>query len=219
MPIFRPIALFVAAALIAGCAATDDGQQTQVEGTAIGAGIGALLGCALGAAIIGEGGCLTGAVVGGGAGALAGFGVGTEIADRKQKYANLEDFYDAQIDQTEKLNRELARRNRELEIGIRWSNTEIALLKRDIRQGRATQAQLRAKADAVERERKAAQETLTAAKEELEVKQAVLANAQRTSIGRRTIDQLKAEVEELNEQIAALSNNLVALGQTRSSAI
>lgn len=88
---------------LAGCAT--DQQRTKTQGSAFGAGVGAVAGGALGALV----GALTGnaenigrfAAIGAGvgllAGGVAGYNWGENVARKKAEYANAEDYLDASI--------------------------------------------------------------------------------------------------------------------------
>ena len=73
------------------CANTSDGRLAQGQGTAIGAGGGALIGALIGGR--------KGALIGAGVGGLAGFAYGTHIANKKAQYKSTEEWLDACIAQ------------------------------------------------------------------------------------------------------------------------
>ncbi len=87
----------VGAAMLAGCAETQEGRTTQAQGTGIGALLGAAVGAGIGAATGGGRGAATGAVAGALIGGSAGFVYGTHVADQKAKYARAEDWLNACI--------------------------------------------------------------------------------------------------------------------------
>jgi len=207
-------------AILSGCASgMSDANRTRAEGTAGGAAVGAAAGAIIGAIVGGGRGAAIGAGIGAAVGGAGGFIVGNEIAKRKQEYANLEDFYDAQIAQTEEFNRALAARNQNLRETIDIREAEIAQMKRDISAGRTTQAQLKVKATQIEREEQSARTALKAAQDELEVQQEVLADAQASGASRQQIAELEDNIQQLNVNIGALNQNVIALGQMRSNAL
>jgi hypothetical protein len=91
------ITAVVSAAMLAGCAETQEGRTTQAQGTGIGALLGAATGAALGAATGGGRGAAIGAASGAAVGGAAGFAYGTHVATQKAKYARAEDWLNACI--------------------------------------------------------------------------------------------------------------------------
>jgi hypothetical protein len=98
------VSLITLIALFSGCAATQDAQQTQAQGTGLGAVGGAALGALLGYATGGASGAARGAIAGGIAGAALGFAYGTNVANEKAKYANAEAWLDGCIASAKKAN-------------------------------------------------------------------------------------------------------------------
>ncbi len=124
------------------CANTSDGQLAQGQGTAIGAGVGALAGNLIGRNT-------QGTLIGAGIGGLAGFAYGTHVANKKASYASTEDWLDACIVQAEgkrkeavayndRLNRELTRLRSEVRVAKAANDrSKLASLKRQIGSERA----------------------------------------------------------------------------------
>lgn len=78
---------------------TSDATTTQVQGTAIGAVGGALLGAGIVALAGGDSkAIIAGAVAGGVAGGVAGFAWGNSIVKQKEQYAQAEDYFNAHIE-------------------------------------------------------------------------------------------------------------------------
>jgi len=123
-------ALFITLCFLSGCAAkggdpnapaTDDATRTKTEGAAFGALLGGLLGAATGAALS-PGNRGSGALIGAGIGAVgggaAGYVYGSNVAERKQKYANEEDRLDGEITVVKKYNADLQQQNTALASNI-----------------------------------------------------------------------------------------------------
>ncbi len=125
------------------CADMSDREVTQAQGTAIGAGAGAILGQVIG-------GNTQSTLIGAGIGSLAGLAYGTHVANKKASYANTEDWLDACIVQAEdtrkkavayndRLNNQLARLRKEVQIAKAANDQrKLASLNREIRSERAT---------------------------------------------------------------------------------
>lgn len=120
----KHFAVFMAITMGASqCANTSDGRLAQGQGTAIGAGAGALLGAALG----GRQGALIGAAVGG----ATGFAYGSHIANKKAQYKSTEEWLDACIAQANTKRREAVAYNRQL-------NNKLASLQNQVRMAKAS---------------------------------------------------------------------------------
>lgn len=128
---------------LAGCETmenTDDSTRTKTEGAVAGAVVGALLGAAIGGDAKGA---AIGAAIGGGTGYL----IGSEVAKRKQQYANTEDFLNAEIGRTQQLNAD-ARAYHE------QTRNEIAALDREAKDLRAKYSQGKVKSDKLNKKRR-----------------------------------------------------------------
>jgi hypothetical protein len=118
------------------CASTPDGRKTQAQGSAIGAGAGAIVGGLIG----GRAGALWGAGIGG----AGGFAYGTHVANKKAQYKTTEAWLDACIVEAEskhkaaiacndKLDRRLGQLQREVRAAAAASDkAKMASLKREI---------------------------------------------------------------------------------------
>ena len=133
-------ALFVTLCFLSGCAAkggdpnattTDDATRTKTEGAALGALLGGLVGAATGAALS-PGNRGSGALIGAGIGAVgggaAGYVYGSNVAERKQKYANEEDRLDGEINVVKKYNSDLQQQNTALASNINDLKQRIQIL-------------------------------------------------------------------------------------------
>lgn len=122
------IVILVISTMVVSCAGMKDSTRTKVEGTAAGAGIGALVGAGLGAVIGGK----EGAAIGAGAGALlggaVGYGAGTLIANKKEQYATEEERLEAEITIVAQHNRELDDYNEKMTAKINDMKKEILVL-------------------------------------------------------------------------------------------
>lgn len=99
---------------LSSCAATKDGRLTQTQGTAAGAGIGALGGLLLAAATGDTRTIATAVIAGAAAGAIGGFAYGTDVAKKKANYIRQEDFLDMAIVQAEKDHQLAVKNNNQL---------------------------------------------------------------------------------------------------------
>ena len=100
------LVILIAVMALSGACATK-GQET----VATGAGVGAVIGGVLGYIVGGRSGAALGAALGAGAGAL----VGNEVDNEQKKYASQEQWLDAQITQTNNLNRRALAHNKAME--------------------------------------------------------------------------------------------------------
>lgn len=132
--------LFVTMCFLSGCAAkggdpnapkTDDATRTKTESTALGALLGGLVGAATGSALS-HGNRASGALIGAGIGAVAGgaagYVYGSNVAERKQQYANEEDRLDGEINVVRKYNTDLQEQNTALASNIKEMEERIKLL-------------------------------------------------------------------------------------------
>lgn len=205
MAIVKNLCAFGLAAslVLAGCATTEDGQRTQREGALVGAGLGALIG----GLIAGEEGALIGAAVGG----AAGFGVGSEIANRKEEYASAEEFYDGQIAHAQRVNRELANANLRLAEQNNQRRIRVAQMTRAAADGRADRAAVRAERAEIRRERKGLENQIAAVEKEIKIQEQVIAEIR--GAGGSTVasaDDLEREVVAMRAHVTDLQRELSA---------
>ena len=115
------ITAVITVGLLSGCETTmSDQNRTRTEGAAAGAVIGGLLGWAIDR----ERGAAIGALLGAG----AGLAVGDQIARRKQQYATTEDFLEAQIVDTARLNADARAHNNQMRQDTRRLDREAQAL-------------------------------------------------------------------------------------------
>jgi len=195
------ISIVVSLSLI-GCVTNesmDDQTQTKVEGTAIGA----LLGAALGAAIGGSDGALIGAAVGAGSGYL----IGNEVAQRKAKYASNEDFLDGEINNIAEYNKTARSYNKSLTKEIKSLNTQVASLEKKYKQGKIDKSKLEAKKKTVEKHMASNSQMLDDLEKEYKVNVSILDERKQTN------GAADPYVKKLKKEITALKNNIKALQQ------
>lgn len=182
--------------LIGGCATSE-----ETQGTAIGAGAGAIIGGLLGAAVAGDGnkteGALIGAAIGAGAGGLAGNAWGKSVAEKKARYRNERDFLSAEVSEARAKRQAAEAQNRRLE-------AEIAQLK----QQRDTYA---AQTTAISTKRAELTRTITAADKDLTDEIAKREEAARQSGASRGSTELAA----LNDEIQKLKQQRKSLQERR----
>lgn len=195
-------ALFMAITIGATqCANTSDGRLAQGQGTAIGAGAGALLGAALG----GRKGALIGAAIGG----AGGFAYGTHIANKKAQYKSTEEWLDACIVQANTKRREAVAYNHQL-------NNKLASLENQVRMAKAAgdKSKLVSLKREIGTERVAAQKQASTFGKEAEMQQSAVKQAggkggSRLSSLRESANGIETQVSIMNkgvERYAALES-------------
>jgi hypothetical protein len=192
---FGPMVLVL---LSLGACGTDDQQQTAIGGAAVGAAAG----CGVGAVVSGEGG--TGCAVGGVLGGAAGLAAGSQVAERKRGYADREEMLDAEIDDAERLNDDLAGRNASLRDEVRERRRRAEVLEAALASGRASSEDRDEELEEVRARVEAAEETLARARDELEAKQALLEDA-RDEGEQGEVDDYADEVAEMRRHVDELS--------------
>lgn len=183
------------------CAGTADGRLAQGQGTAIGAGAGALIGAALG----GREGALIGAAIGG----ASGFAYGSHIANKKAQYKSTEEWLDACISQAESKRRDAVAYNRKLD-------NRLAQLQREVRTAAAAgdKAKLSTLRREISSERSDAQKQAATYTKEAEmqrsaIKEAGGQGASRLSSLRKSTSGIETQVSIMNkgvERYAALES-------------
>ncbi len=194
---------------LGGCATNepmDDQTRTKVEGSAIGA----LVGAAIGAAIDGRQGALVGAAIGGGAGFL----IGNEIAKRKAQYASEEDFLDGEIQYVAEYNRNAADYNAKLAAEVKRLEKTANRLAARYKQGKADKAALIAQRDEVRKQLEKSRQMLADLEQEYKLNQQVL-EEQRKRAGAADPDvkRLEREVAELKRNIEKLQRSTEQLAR------
>ena len=175
------------------CANTSDGRLAQGQGTAIGAGAGALIGAALG----GRQGALIGAAIGG----ASGFAYGSHIANKKAQYKSTEEWLDACIVQANSKRKEAVAYNRQL-------NNKLASLQNEVRIAKASgdKAKLVTLKRQIVSEKSAAQKQVSVFSKEAEmqnsaIKQAGGAGGSRLSSLRSSTNGIETQVSIMNKGV------------------
>lgn len=198
-----------------GCATTGGGTSTQAEGATMGAILGGVIG-AVACDSHNRAGCMVaGAVLGG----AVGFVAGQVVAERQKQYANQEEFYDAQIEQTAQLNQALSDKNRNLRKSIQRDQRHINKLLSRYNQGKASRQELLAAKSNLDKKRSENEKVLAQAKQELEVQQEVYkqmqqqgqAQRQRLNQQKRAVAGLQTEVNDLQQNIELMATSSAAV--------
>ncbi|MGH8588909.1 MAG: YMGG-like glycine zipper-containing protein [Gammaproteobacteria bacterium] len=152
--------------LVAGCATP--GQQATTEGTAGGAGIGALIGAAVGAAVGGGEGAAIGAGAGALLGGVAGYSYAQNVQSRRNALAGRENDLDAQLRFAEGVNQDTQEANRRLAQEIRNSEDKVNALAARTQQHQATQRELESQRQELSKKVKAAEDQHALAAQQLD---------------------------------------------------
>lgn len=191
-------------------------DTTTGQGCALGAGAGLLLGGLLSGW---DGETMAWSTLGGAAlGCSAGY-----ILNERRKAAKSEvDFYDQQIAITRDTNQGLAQENKNLKAQLARNNKRIAALEKQRAAGQSTKAAAQKDYDRAVADAKKAEDTLAAAKKELEVQEAALkdfqkspneASRSRVRTLQTEVDTLRLYVQDLEKQSAEMASQRDALGQ------
>lgn len=209
------LGLVVTLTLSGGCATTGGGTSTQAEGATLGAILGGVIGAAACDSHDRAKCIATGAVIGG----TVGFVAGQVVAERQARYANQEDFYDAQIQQTAQLNQALSTKNRNLRKSIQRDRRHISKLMARYNQGKASRQELLTAKANLDKQRTQNEKVLADAKRELEVQREVYkqmqqqgqAQRQRVKQQERVVTGLQAEVNDLQQNIELMATSSAAV--------
>ena len=187
---------------ITSCADSADGRTTQLQGTALGAGAGGLLGAIAGNQMGSRG---TGALIGAG---LGGFMYGTHVANQKNQYKTTEAWLDACIADANRKHQDAVAYNRKLD-------QRIASLKNEIRLAKANQE--RAKLSALKRE--IAAEEAKAEKQAAELKKEIDLHARAASEAPKSskTSALRSKSAELDTARRVTGQRRQVLAQLRTS--
>ena len=194
-----------------GCATTGgDRQRTQKEGTAVGAGLGALAGGIIGYALGGRKGMLAGAAIGGAGGALAGHTYGKHVADEKEKFANEEAWLNECIASAEKINKETLQYNQALASEITDLDNQCAQLSEKYKHKSVTKQSMSTKKGQIDAKKTEVEEKIKRVQFEVENQEKVLANANKKG---KTgyAETLNEKISALNQQIKELESHTEAL--------
>jgi chromosome segregation ATPase len=194
--------------LVTGCATT--GQQATTEGTAAGAGIGALLGAAVGAAIGGGEGAAIGAGAGALLGGVAGYSYAQDIQSHRNALRGREDSLDAQLDFAQRVNESTQDANRSLAQEIRDSEDKVNALAVKTQQQQATQGELESQRQELSKKVRAAEDQHALAAQQLdELKQF----RSRQSQDSPELDVQIARLETTLQEVKTNTTRLASLSQ------
>ena len=192
---------------LVGCAnIKDDSTRTKTEGTLLGGGLGAGLGALVGGLAGGSQGALIGAGIGLGVGALGGFFVGKHVADKKAEYASREDWLDACIEHSERLNAETRQYNAHLRHDIQVLDKQSASLAAEYRNRKISRDKLRAAQNDSKRLLNDSQKTAAQLEKE-RAKQRQVANEARSLGDTRRAKKLDQEIAKLDKEIKQMREN------------
>jgi outer membrane lipoprotein SlyB len=190
--------------LATGCAAQN--QKAHTEGTAAGAGLGALLGAGLGAAFGGDTkGALIGATAGALLGGIAGYSYTDNIAKRRAALTGKESDLDARIAFAHGVNEDTQKFNEQLASEINESEAKVNALATQYKNQQITQQQLEAERQTLKNKVQNAEQQVKLAGEQLDDLKRF--RSQQTA----SSDTLDIEVTRLEGQLAQLKTNTTAL--------
>ncbi|MCF8088843.1 MAG: hypothetical protein K9K63_07360 [Desulfotignum sp.] len=184
--------------LLSGCVTMSDKEKTVAEGTAVGAAVGTALG-----AVIGGG---RGAAIGAAIGGAAGLTIGNIIAQRKNQYANREEFLTGEIQRVAEYNEKAREYNKQLQVEIARLSKEVDYLQTEHAQGEARKESLIAKKNELSKQLEFNDELEQDLSNELDVLIAILEEQEQGSEADESI-----HISELEQEILELENNLTEL--------
>ena len=207
------IAIIVGIALLhTGCATLPDRQQTTGQSAGLGAVFGAVTGAVIGNQ---SGDAAQGALIGGLAGAAAGALYGNHVANKKEEFANQEDYLDACLAQAESVRVETAKKNATL-------LAEIAALDEQVEAYAARQAEEEANLDEAQQIKQqlaasidTTESTLNTVQDEIRVQQDVRTQEE-PSAGEEKLAALDEQIRLLEEQKLELTEQAQHLASLSS---
>ena len=195
---------------------------TTVTGCATTEGEGALAGGLMGAAA-GALACqgkdrakcmVAGAVIGGGAGYVA----GKVLEKEKKKYANDEDFYNAQIGEIAQLNKDISTNNKDLRKSISAVQRQITTLMAQYKKGQVSKEQLTAAKATYDQKLAAANTDLSKFKKEVEFKEKVVAEMRNNAkVKQSQIKKFQAGVDKSKSNVEKVQQNVNLMAQNSST--
>ena len=213
------VCMFATSIMSAGCAnIKDDRTRTQTEGGLVGAGAGAAVGAGIGAALGGRRGALIGGLIGLVAGGIAGTAYGTHVANKKEAYASEEAWLEACLDEAQQQNAALKEQNEKMVAEIKRVDNHTAALKKSYDSRLIDKKALRAETKRINKSISANQEFIQRVDFEIENQQ-LIAQELSTNVERSDESALieaeiaelkrqKEQLEETNEQLAAMSSRI-----------
>ncbi len=196
------LACLLSVSLAGGCAnIKDDGTRTKTEGTLTGAGVGAAIGAGLGAIFGGNTkATLIGAAIGAGVGSLGGYFVGKHIADKKAEYASYEDWLDACIADSEKLNEDMRNYNAQLGKDVAALDKESRTLAAQYKKQAVSRDRLRAEQKKVQALQKDSSDNIAKLEKDIVKRREAAADAKSNGQSERA-KKMDAEIARLAKQI------------------
>ena len=198
--------------LLGGCA-TDSGR-TKVEGTGVGAGIGAVLGAGAGYLLGGEKGALLGAAAGAALGGAAGYAWGSHVANKKEKYATQEEYLDAVIDSGRKVNVESQKYNAALIDEVNRLDRETGTLVRQYNEKQIRKAIVIAKKKETEAKADEAKKHFEMVRTEIDIQKKVLdqeRNEVKSAQAQNRLHTMESEIRQLEQRRDELGQQIDAL--------
>jgi len=222
----RLISFVIALLLISGCASTgtatgsnktiSDATQTKVEGAAISAGFGALLGAGIALATGNKDDALKYALVGAAAGGLLGYVAGNRVAQIKEQYATEEERLDAEIKLAAELNQELISQNEATKNQISSLEREIASILSSNTSRQKQIATLQVKKSQADGLIKQNNETVSNIRTELDALIGYKQSVEQTQDAQQ-INQMEQEITTLQTNIAMLDQSNRQMAQMAES--
>jgi YmgG-like glycine-zipper protein len=206
----KKIISILMATFLVGCASMDDKTKTQAQGAGLGAAIGAATG-----AIFGGG---KGAAIGAAGGAAVGVLAGDQVAKSKEEQIAKEENLDNMIAEVAALNNDAQLQNNKTKAEIKAIESNVALLKEDLKKNVAKKEDLVKKRDDIQlaiNNLKGQQETY---KDNLNQK-AQQYNSLKTQadVNQEKLDQLNKSNNELAAKITDMEQNIEELARLNKS--
>jgi len=210
----KSISLIIVLAFITGCAGTADRRRTESEGAQGGAMIGYFVGSLVGQFLDGDDGAALGALLGTALGGIAGYAYGNHVANKKEAYANTEDYLNACIDSAQRVNLETQQYNAKLINEVRNLNVEADRMIAQYHRKEIQKAELRRKSQEVQARFAEAQGQLRETNNEITLQKSVLererANAPADAA---KLDQEISKLQQAASELESHTRTLAAINQ------
>jgi uncharacterized protein YcfJ len=208
----KMISFLILVVFITGCSSMSDRSNTIAQGCLVGTGIGAALGAVVGE-LAGDN-AAAGAAIGGTFGAVVGCGYGNHVANKKEAYANEEEWLNDCIASTCRINEETIQYNESLKYEIAQLDKEINELVALYNTKQIDKATLEEQRRIVQAKLDEANKKLGRAKDEIRMQQTALASAKNSSP--QKVAKLENEINKLENSVASLekeAEKLIAIKQ------
>ncbi len=203
------ISLIVVLTLFTGCAGTADRRRTESEGTRGGAFIGYFVGSMVGQILDGDKGSALGALLGAALGGTLGYAYGNHVANKKEEYANTEDYLNACIASAQKVNLETQQYNAKLITEVKKLNLEANQMIAQYRSKEIQKTELNRKSQEVQVRYAEAQGQLRKTNNEIALQKNVL-QRERANVPADAA-KLDHEISKLQQAATELENHTRAL--------